>query len=260
MTGLIDTHAHLDEFSTEDLASVLTAAADAGVNRIVNIGGSEDANAAVLKQAQTHPDSLRCAVGYDRYLAGKNPSLELLRAQAEQSPVVAIGETGLDYHYEKENAVAQKALFEEMLNMAWDFLLPVVVHSREADEDTLERLARHAQRWSGEKGRLGVLHCFTGGKAFARRLVEMGYMISFSGIVTFRNAEALREVVAVVPDEALLVETDTPYLAPEPHRGKKNQPAYVTEVVARIAEIRHCPTDEIVAITTRNAQKLFSWS
>jgi TatD DNase family protein len=135
---------------------------------------------------------------------------------------------------------------------------PVVVHSREADEDTLRLLADYAARWPRTDAAPGVLHCFTGSLSFARRLIDLGFMISFSGIVTFKNADALREVAAEVPDERLLIETDSPYLAPVPYRGKRNEPAYVLEVARLLAELRGCELETLAAYTTANALRFFS--
>jgi TatD DNase family protein len=133
----------------------------------------------------------------------------------------------------------------------------VVVHSREADEATLAELREHAQAWRGEPGRAGVLHCFAGDEAFARQLLDLGFHISFSGIVTFRNADALRAVARLVPDDRLLIETDTPLLAPVPVRGKRNEPAFLPHVAAKLAGVRGCSVERIAEITTANAEWLF---
>jgi TatD DNase family protein len=151
----------------------------------------------------------------------------------------------LDYHYSADTAAAQKALFSSMLDGARHHGLPVVVHSREAEADTLALLENHRSAWRGDPDRLGVLHCFTGDLPFAQALLALGMMISFSGIVTFKNAAALRDVAAAVPDDRLLIETDSPYLAPVPYRGKRNEPAYVCFIASALAELRGCEAEKI---------------
>jgi len=171
--------------------------------------------------------------------------------------VRAIGETGLDFHYSPDTADAQQALMRAQLSLAAELALPVVVHSRDAEAHTLEILGEHARRWSGPSDRIGVLHCFTGSEPFAKALVELGYHVSFSGIVTFKNAGDLRDVARGIPDDRLLIETDTPYLAPVPYRGKRNEPAYLVHVAEMLAELRGCPVEELAALTTANASALF---
>jgi TatD DNase family protein len=144
-----------------------------------------------------------------------------------------------------------------MLELARKYQLPVIVHSREADDDTMALLQEHVRRWCGDPGRIGVLHCFTGIVGFARKLLDMGLMISFSGIVTFKNANNLRAVARDVPEDRLLIETDTPYLAPVPHRGKSNEPAYVVHVAEILAKIRKDTIERIAHSTARNAERLF---
>ena len=184
-------------------------------------------------------------------------SLGCGRESAFGESVVAVGEIGLDFHYAPETAEAQVALFRGQLAQARELGLPVIVHSREADAETLSELRAHAAAWTGAPERIGVLHCFTGGRAFAEALLNLGFHISFSGIVTFRNADVLREVAAAVPAERLLMETDSPYLAPVPMRGQANEPAFLVHVAETLASVRGCPVDEIARVTTANAQRLF---
>lgn len=176
-----------------------------------------------------------------------------LRAAAARPRVVAIGETGLDYYYSTEHAVAQHESFAGHLRVAGDLGLPVIVHTREAREDTLRLIKSH-----GNLDTAGVLHCFTESLEMAQAAVEMNYMISFSGIITFRNAQELRDVVKALPLDRILIETDAPYLAPVPYRGKQNQPAYVPEVANCIAEIRGITVEEVAAATRDNFFRLFS--
>jgi TatD DNase family protein len=144
-----------------------------------------------------------------------------------------------------------------MLDLAAKHRLPVIVHSREADDDTVELLREHVRRWRGDPARIGVLHCFTGTSEFARSVLDLGLMVSFSGIVTFRNADSLRAVAREVPEDRLLIETDTPYLAPVPQRGRPNEPAYVVHVAESLAKIRNDTVEHIAHSTARNALRLF---
>jgi len=254
----VDIHVHLDAFiETGDLPAVLERAAVAGVGRLLAIGGAADGNAFALEQAAAQPDRIRVAVGFDRYLAGQNPDFARLTEQAARPEVVAIGECGLDYHYSPETAAAQRELFARMLALARERRLPVVVHSREAEDDTLALLREHAAAWPGDPDRLGVLHCFTGGLDFAQRVLDAGLWVSFSGILTFRNADSIRAAARLVPADRLLVETDAPYLAPVPHRGQRNEPAFVADVLRALAAARGEPTEQVAAQTTRNAEYLF---
>jgi len=256
--SLVDTHVHFDDFQkTGDLAAVLERAAAAGIGRMIAIGGTAAGNDLALELAAAQPERLQAAVGFDRYLAGQTPDFDRLAQQAVRPGVAAIGECGLDYHYSPETAAAQRDLFARMLALARDRRLPVVVHSREADDDTLAMLQEHAAAWSGDLDRLGVLHCFTGGEDFARRVLAGGLLVSFSGILTFRNADSIRAAARLVPADRLLVETDAPYLAPVPHRGRRNEPAFIVEVVRALAAARNEPVERIAEQTTRNAEHLF---
>lgn len=255
---LFDSHAHFDHLATaEDRAAACDRAAAAGVGRILAIGGSAEGNAAALEVAALRPDQVRACVGWDRGEAVRAPDPAPVRALLPDPWVAAVGETGLDYHYDLETAPAQRALFESMLQLAREALLPVVVHTREADEDTVAILAAHAAAWRGGADRVGVLHCFTGAWPFARRLLDLGFHISLSGIVTFRKAGDLREVAARVPADRLLIETDSPYLAPVPHRGRPNEPALLPFVAAAVAAARGTASEELADLTRLNADGLF---
>ncbi len=252
----MDTHVHLDLYDPErELSGVLERARAAGVDRLLAIGGNTGGNCAAVEAAQQ--PGVWAAVGYDRDQAGGEIPRDQLVQWLANPRVVAVGEIGLDYHYHPESVDAQKQLMEEMLALAREHHRPVVVHSREADADTLELLARHAGQWTGPSESPGVLHCFTGGLEFAQSLLAQGWMISFSGILTFRNAEALRKVAPLVPDDRLLIETDSPFLAPVPHRGQKNEPAFVVAVAERLAELRGQSLASVAELTRRNAERLF---
>lgn len=255
-----DTHAH---FEGGALATtlVMERAKTAGVTRVVAVGGSESLNAGALAVAAAYPESVRLALGFDRdqaTAAVPDVHVETLRqlVAAPKSPLAlaAVGEIGLDFHYHPETAEAQCALFAAQLRLADEWQLPVVIHTRDADDATLRVLDETP--WRGE-GLRGVVHCFTGDKAFAAQLLDRALAISFSGIVTFRNADMLRESAAMVPDDRLLIETDSPFLAPVPKRGQRNEPAFVTHVAACLAKVRGTTVERIASLTYANAIQLF---
>lgn len=251
-----DTHAHFEGTPLET-AAVLERAFAAGVTRLVAVGGSAGLNAGALATAKAYPANVRLALGFDRdqaAAAGPEVFVETLRQLAAAYPLAAVGETGLDFHYHPETAEAQCALFAAQLRLADEWRLPVIIHTREADEATLRVLDETP--WRGE-GLRGVVHCFTGDKAFAAQLLERALAISFSGIVTFRNADLLRESAEMVPDERLLIETDTPFLAPVPKRGQRNEPAFVAHVAECLATARGTTPDRIAEITRLNARQMF---
>lgn len=251
-----DTHAHFEGAPLET-AAVMARAAEAGVGRIVAVGGSAALNAGALAAAQAYPERVRLALGFDRdqaTAAAPETFVETLRQLAATHALAAVGETGLDFHYHPETAEAQCALFAAQLRLADEWKLPVIVHTREADEATLRVLDETP--WRGE-GLRGVIHCFTGDKVFAAKLLDRRFAISFSGIVTFRNADMLRESAAMVPDERLLIETDTPFLAPVPKRGQRNEPAFVAHVAECLAKVRGTTAERVAAITRQNAERMF---
>jgi TatD DNase family protein len=253
--ALFDTHAHFGADAAVTAACVERARA-AGVTRIIAVGGSAEANAAALEAARRFPRVVSAAVGLDREQAGGG----LNRPEAASAPLAAIGEIGLDFHYRPETADAQRALFRAQLALARARRLPVIVHSRDAEAATLEALREHARAWPGDPARLGVMHCFTGGPDFAGACLALGFAISFSGIITFRNAAAVRETAAGIPADRLLIETDTPYCTPVPHRGRENEPAFLCHVAACLAEVRGEELRDLARITTANARRLFGVS
>ncbi len=258
MSGILyyDTHAHFEGSPLETVALMERAEA-ACVGRIVAVGGSASLNAGALAAAQAYPERVRLALGFDRDQAtSATPEVyvETLRRLAAAQPLAAVGETGLDFHYLPETAEAQGALFAAQLRLADEWALPVIIHTREADEATLRVLDETPWRGAGLRG---VVHCFTGDKAFAAQLLERQLAISFSGIVTFRNADMLRESAAFVPEERLLIETDTPFLAPVPKRGQRNEPAFVAHVAECLAQVRGTTAEAIAALTRENALRMF---
>ena len=260
-----DSHCHFDPAAPAAAEPLLAAAAEAGVTRLAAIAGDPAMNGCVLDLARKHPERVVCALGFDRdqaELADGKLDFGRLREQAEDPACRALGEIGLDYHYAPETAHRQRALFEKMLALALDLRRPVVVHSREADADTLLLLLDFVAAWRRDlilsARPPAVLHCYTGGPAFADALLELGLVISFSGILTFRNAAPLRELAARLPLDRLLIETDSPYLAPIPYRGTPNQPAYVVRVAETLADLRPEPLSAIADATFANAAAFFA--
>lgn len=262
---LFDTHVHFDGIcNMADVSSVLERARQNGVTGVMAVGGSEHGNEFAVSVAEQFPGTVRAAIGFDRSQAENmraDPSMmasvagqiNTLKGQS----VSAIGEIGLDFYYDSGSADKQIELFRVQLAIARELKKPVIVHSRKADDVTAVELNEHVRLWNGREDGVGVLHCFTEGTKFALCLLNMGFHIGISGIVTFPNAEKLRETVCVIPDDRLLIETDSPYLAPVPYRGQKNEPAYVGKVAEMLARIRGCSVDKIAEITFRNAERLF---
>lgn len=250
---LIDTHCHIEmDAFDKDREDVLKRARDSGVEGIITIGSDYKSNLDNLSLISKY-DFLYASVGihpHDAMDFNDNIFNDIIE-WAKMDKVIAIGETGLDYHYEHSSKGVQKDVFRRHLELSRITGLPVIIHSREAKEDTLSIL----KDYSGITN--GVFHCFSGDIAMAERAMEMGFYISFSGTITFKNARKILDVVSYVPDDYLLVETDAPYLAPEPYRGKRNEPSYMIHTVERIAVLRGVSPDDIARITTLNAQRLF---
>lgn len=253
---LIDSHCHLDRLDLSahcgSLDAALAAARGRGVGHFLCIGISAD-NAAAVKALSERYVDVDCTVGVHPLdlQPGVAPALDWLLAELNHPHVVAIGETGLDYHYEPEAAELQRQAFRLHLQAAQLTGKPVIVHTREARADTLALLREAALPQAG------VLHCFTEDWPMAKAALDLGFYISLSGIVTFRNADALREVARQVPADRLLIETDAPYLAPIPHRGKPNLPEYVRDVAEFLAPLRGVDVDTLAEQTTQNFQRLF---
>lgn len=253
---LVDSHCHLDRLDLAvhggSLDAALATARARGVGHFLCIGVSADNAAAVKSLAERYAD-VDCSVGVHPLdiEPGSAPALDWLLGELDHPRVVAIGETGLDYHYQPEAAALQQQAFRLHLEAARISGKPVIVHTREARADTL-RLLREAAL-----PQAGVLHCFTEDWEMAKAALDLGFYISLSGIVTFRNAAALREVARQVPADRLLVETDSPYLAPVPHRGKANLPEYVREVAEFLAELRGIAYESLAEQTTDNFRRLF---
>ena len=252
---LVDSHCHLDYPEFADLDEVARRAHAAGVGCMLTIGTSMLKFPGVLALAEAR-DDIFCTVGVHPHEAGKEAMVTVqgLLDQAQNPNVVGIGETGLDYFYEHSPRAAQQTSFRLHIEAAREAQLPVIVHTRDADDDTLGILRDEMQKGAFP----GLIHCFSATDAFAQAAVEMGLYISVSGIITFKKADALRAAVATVPLDRLLVETDAPYLAPLPHRGKPNEPAYTRFTAEKLAEIKGVTYSEIERATTENFFRLFS--
>ncbi len=252
---LIDSHCHLDMDFDADRDAVLARARSAGVGAMVTIGasGSFDANRKAVALAAAH-DVIHATVGVHPHEAASvdDAVLDAIAALAAEPKVVAIGETGLDYHYEHSPRAAQRQAFARFVQLARRLALPLVVHLREADDDAVEVL-----RGEGATEVGGVIHCFSGDATSARRFLDLGFHISFSGIVTFKTADALREAARIVPADRLMVETDAPFLAPIPYRGRRNEPALVVRTAAVIAEVRGESMERVATATSANTVRLF---
>jgi TatD DNase family protein len=255
---LIDTHAHLDQEEFDaDRAAVIARAATAGVERMVAVGVTVNSSAAVVRLAADYP-TVYAAVGIQpNYCAEAKPGdWEQVVTLVTSPKVIAIGETGLDRHWDYAPFPLQQDYFDRHLQLAQQRNLPFVVHTRESDADVLAML-REARR----RGELrGIMHSFTGSAATAAECVEMGLYISFAGMVTFKKSTELRSVAATIPMDRLLVETDSPYLSPHPLRGKRNEPANLVYTAQALADVREMSFDEFSRQTSENAKKLFGWS
>jgi len=249
----IDSHAHIemDDFDA-DREQAIQRAFDAGVEIIVNVGDGDlahDSHSAALRIADQHP-FIYTTVGvhpHESRLFDEDVSA-VLKDLSQEPKVIAWGEIGLDYHYDNSPRDVQRDAFRKQLELARERKLPVVIHTREAEDDTLAILR---DEWKGS-GLPGIVHCFTGTRAFADEAIKLGFCISFSGVVTFKSAAALRETAQHLPIEKLLIETDSPFLAPVPYRGRRNEPAYVVEVARTIAELRNLSAEDVGRITSVN--------
>ena len=254
----IDSHAHIDgpEFDA-DRDQIIERAQAAGVSVILNVG-TGDPHAGVLERAVEigkEYESVYTAIGTHPHDARfyNDKAENKIKALVQDERVLAWGEIGLDFHYDNSPRNVQVEVFKRQLRAARECDLPVVIHTREAESETIEILKSD---YAGAERR-GVFHCFSGSKELAQRAIELGFMISFSGIVTFKKAEELRDVAREVPLERLLIETDCPYLTPIPYRGKRNEPAYVVEVARCLAGIHGVEIEEIGRITTANFTSFF---
>jgi len=254
---LIDTHAHLDSRRFRSVREhVIERAATAGVKAIINVGASLASSQAAVALAEAYPQ-IYAAVGVHPHdaktVTGK--TLEELRALALHPKVVAIGEIGLDFFRDLSPRDKQRQAFKQQLALAGEIRKPVIIHDRDAHSQIMAILRQWVQ---GGHQPAGVLHCFSGDLAMAQEAIELGFYISIAGPLTFKNARSLRELVRQLPLEKLLLETDCPYLAPHPHRGKRNEPAYVKFVAQEVARVKGLSPEKVARITSGNAQALFA--
>jgi TatD DNase family protein len=254
--ALIDSHCHLDmpQFDADREAAVARARA-AGVTTMLIVGGVDEeaghrralnvaGQLSLPASAGIHPHEARLAT---------EQTYDELSGLAREGRIVALGELGLDFHYDYSPRDVQREVFRRQLRLARDVGLPVIIHTREADEETAAILEEEGARETG-----GVIHCFTGGRELARRALALGFYVSFSGIVAFPRAEVIQEVARTVPEDRLLVETDSPFLAPPPHRGKRNEPAFVVEVARAVARLRGVPREQVGQAAAANFRRLFA--
>jgi TatD DNase family protein len=248
---LVDSHCHLDFAKDEERAGVIARARGAGVRTLLTISTKLEEFPEVRAIAESDPD-IWCSVGVHPHEAEVEPvAAEALIELAKHPKVVGIGETGLDFYYEHSPREQQSEIFRAHLTAARETGLPIIVHTRDADPETIAIL-------EAEKPKAGVIHCFSTGRELAERAVAMGFYISISGIATFKNAQGLRDIIRDIPLERLLVETDAPYLAPVPLRGKTNEPAFMVHTAALVAQLKGVTQEELARVTSENFFKLFT--
>ena len=256
MTMLVDSHCHLDfpDFE-EDRDALVARARAAGVGLMVTISTKFSQADKIIALSEQYEDVL-CSVGTHPHEAGAETTVsgDIIAAKATHAKVIGIGETGLDYFYEHSEKEKQKQSFIAHIEASRLTQLPLIVHARDADTDTAQILENEMAIGTYP----GLIHCFTAGPELARRALDMGFYISISGIATFKNAQNLRDVIKTIPLDRLLVETDAPYLAPMPHRGKRNEPSFVSHTAARLAELFDISAEDFAAQTTQNFFRLFT--
>ena len=252
---IFDTHVHYDDPAfDEDRDSLIASLEKSGIGNVVDIGASIDTTRKALELAHKY-DFIYAAVGVHPSEVEEltEDSFELLSEWSEDGRCVAIGEIGLDYHWPEPGRELQKKWFRRQLDLARQKQLPVVIHSRDAAKDTVDIMKEeHAEEIGG------VVHCFSYTKEIAKECLDMGFYIGVGGVVTFKNGKKLREVVEITPIEKILLETDCPYLAPEPYRGKRNSSLYLPYVVEEIAKIKDISAEEVIRITENNAKTMYN--
>ena len=250
---IFDTHAHYDDAQFDsDREELLSSMPDLGVTTIVNVSSTLESCEKCVELAGKYP-YVYAAVGVhpDEVGALNEETFAEMEALLDHDRVVAVGEIGLDYYWDNESHELQKKWFVRQLELARRHHLPIIIHSREAAADTMEIMKAHAQ------GLDGVIHCYSYSKEQAEEYIKMGFYIGIGGVLTFKNAKKLKEVAEVVPLEQIVLETDCPYLAPEPFRGKRNQSSYIRYVAEKLAEIKGITAEEVIAVTEENAKKMY---
>lgn len=251
---IFDTHAHYDdEAFDEDREELLSGLFNHGIEAVTNVGASIKSSKSTLALAEKYPH-VYGAIGVHPNETAEldEDSINWLKSQSSHEKIVAIGEIGLDYYWDEPERETQKIWFIRQLDLAKQVKLPVIIHSRDAAKDTLDIMKAEGGRDTG-----GVIHCFSYGKEIAREYLNMGYYLGIGGVITFKNAKKLKEVVEYMPMEQLVLETDCPYLAPSPNRGKRNSSLNLPYVVQEISAIKGISEEEVIEITSRNAKKLY---
>jgi TatD DNase family protein len=251
--NIIDSHCHINfPELIEDIDGVLERMAENQVSKALCVSVTLEKFPEVLSLAKAH-EHIYASVGvHPDHESGEEPTVERLVSLSQDPKVVAIGETGLDYFRTEGDVAWQRDRFRVHIRAARQTDKPLIIHTREAGDDTLSIL-----KDEGEGLVRGVMHCFTETLEFARASIDLGFFISFSGIITFKNAQAIRDVAKVIPLESILIETDSPYLAPVPNRGKTNEPSYVRYVLEEVARVKELPVDAVAQATTKNFHRLF---
>ena len=252
---LIDSHAHLDDPKfNKDRDRLIKSLKQNDISLVINVGADVSSSIKSVKLADEY-ENIYAAVGVHPHSAKEmdDSTIDVLKAFAKRDKVVAIGEIGLDFHYDNSPRDIQRKWFIEQIKLAKELNMPIIVHSRDADQETFDILKEEAD----ERLR-GVLHCYSGSAEMAKDYIDLGFYISLAGPVTFKNARKPKEVAKVVPMDKLLIETDSPYLTPEPHRGKRNEPLYVRHVASMIAELRGMDFEDVGRITSENTKRLFN--
>ena len=253
--SLVDSLSHIDMPHFDgDRDAVVARAREAGVTDLLIAGGvdAEDGLRRALRIAEELEVPVSAGIHPHEARLATEAIYDELRALAREGRIVAIGEVGLDFHYDHSPRDVQREVFRRQIRLARDVGLPLIIHTREADEESAMILEQESAKETG-----GVIHCFTGGEELARRALALGFYISFSGIVAFPRAETIQAVARTVPEDRLLIETDSPFLAPPPHRGKRNEPAFVVEVARKVAGLRGTTAEAVGAAAKRNFDRLF---
>ena len=253
-TPIIETHCHLDYLDGDELALILEKSAQAGIERIITIAVSPDNLERVMQLTRASGNIWGTQGIHPHEAEAYNEQVDAtIREHARDERILAVGEIGLDYYYDHADRAVQRAVFEQQLQTAADLDLPVVIHTREADQDTRDIL----QNFSGRLQRKGVIHSFTSGMALAEYCLGEGFMLGFNGITTFNQADNVRAVVAATPTAQILLETDAPYLTPVPYRGKPNAPYYLPFIAEKVAEVKNLEVEDLLRQAYHNSQALF---
>lgn len=251
---IIETHCHLDYLKNEPLQDILKKSEEAGIEKIITISVEPD-NFDVVKELANQHAQIYFTQGIHPHDAklSTDEALKIIEERVNDEKMVAVGEIGLDYHYDNSPREKQREVFRAQLDIAIKHDKPVVIHSRDADEDMMTILKEKAPKLK----RKGVVHSFTSGPELAQTAIDLGFYLGFNGIITFKKAQEVRDIVELCPIERILTETDAPFLTPVPHRGKENAPFYLPHVIEKIAQIKNLPHEEVLEITYKNAFDLF---